>query len=153
MENELRAFDSSDAVARVADTELAPAGAEIRLVEWTDPGNPAGASHLIAPVHVHWEDDETWYVLEGALRLLLNDRVVTLAPGGAATAVRGVRHTFWNPSPAPCRYLIATTPRIRDLITALHAGDGRDQAEVYREHASELFGWELPEPLVRVRLH
>lgn|GEM_PF-1518989 len=150
MPSGFRAFDLADASGRLAETDLAPPGSEVRLVEWSDPGNPAGERNLIAPVHVHWEDDETWYVLEGELHVLLDDRAVALEPGGAATAVRGVRHTYWNPSADPCRYLIATTPRVMDLIAALHDGSGRDPADVFRAHASELLGWQLPSPLTVV---
>ena len=144
---EFRAFDPRDVAVRVSVSELAASGSEVIFVEWVDPGNPAGERNLIAPVHVHWEDDETWYVLEGLLCLLLDDHVATLMPGGAATAVRGTRHTYWNPSPEPCRYLIATTPRVRQLIAALHDGSGLDPAEVFRENASEFLGWEMPSPL------
>jgi len=146
---EFRAFDSGDVAGRVSASELAASGSQLTLVEWVDPGSTAEEIQLIAPVHVHWDDDETWYVVGGRLSVLLDDHVVTLVPGGAATAVRGTRHTYWNPGSQPCRYLIATTPRVRRLIAALHDGRGLDPAAIFRNHASEFLGWELPSPLGR----
>ena len=37
------------------------------IAQWTAPGAQAGPPQLIAPIHVHYSDDEAWYVLEGAL--------------------------------------------------------------------------------------
>jgi len=37
------------------------------LVEWRDPGGGTDPPRYIAPLHVHHEDDEAWYVLEGTL--------------------------------------------------------------------------------------
>ncbi len=33
------------------------------MAEWADPGAPAGPPRLIAPFHVHYTDDEAWYVM------------------------------------------------------------------------------------------
>ncbi len=120
----------------------------MRVGEWTDPGNPRGESFPIAPVHIHWGDDESWYLLDGALSVLLHDTVVTLEPGGAVTAVRGTRHTYWNPSASPCRYLIVAQPRVFALIEALH--DAADPAQTFESFNSEFLGWELPRSLDRL---
>lgn len=141
----LRPFRADAVTASVAQSPLAPDGSEVRLVEWiADPGGE-DPPMLIAPVHVHWLDDETWYVLEGRLSVLLDDRVATVGAGGAVTAVRGTRHTFWNPDPVPCRYLISMPPRVADLIDALHSGGSESPDELFRRYGSELLGgWELP---------
>jgi hypothetical protein len=55
-------------------------------------------------------------------------------------------HTFWNPGPGPCEYLLVMTPRIAALIEALHAvpADVADRAavitSVYDAHDSQLLG-------------
>jgi mannose-6-phosphate isomerase-like protein (cupin superfamily) len=143
--SELRPFDPETFSTSVATTPLAPVDAGYHLVEWVADPDGNDPPMLIAPVHVHWDDDETWYVLEGRLSVLLGDRIVTIPAGGAVTAVRGTRHTYWNPDPAPCRYLLAMPPRVHALINALHRDDGREMAEVFLDHRSELLGlWDLP---------
>jgi mannose-6-phosphate isomerase-like protein (cupin superfamily) len=41
------------------------------VIEWTDPGTAPGRP--VAGLHVHREDDEAWYVLEGQLGFRLGD--------------------------------------------------------------------------------
>src|SRR5579859_1527546 len=69
------------------------------LAEWADPGAPAGPPRLIAPFHVHYDDDEAWYVLEGKLVFQLGNQQVEASAGTAVFAPRGLPHTYWNPSP------------------------------------------------------
>ena len=110
------------------------------LVEWRDPGGGQDPPHYIAPLHLHHEDDEAWYVLEGTLAFRLGDEEVEAPTGAAVLAERGIVHTYWNPRPEPARYMLAMTPRIHALIEALHA-PGADAAAVFRDHASTLIGW------------
>jgi len=108
------------------------------VVEWADPGTHPGRP--IAPLHVHHADDEAWYVLEGRLGFALGDERVEIGAGESVLAPRGTPHAYWNAQAAPARYVLVMTPRIRALIAALHAGDGRDHATIFREHDSELLG-------------
>jgi mannose-6-phosphate isomerase-like protein (cupin superfamily) len=43
------------------------------LVEWEASAERIGPLAPVAPLHVHHEDDEAWYVLEGALGFRLAD--------------------------------------------------------------------------------
>ena len=90
------------------------------VVEWQDPGSPPGPPSYIAPIHVHHEDDEAWYVLEGTLCVLCGDAVIEARAGAGVFVPKGTRHTYWNPSPEPLRYLLIMTPRIHQLIEAIH---------------------------------
>jgi mannose-6-phosphate isomerase-like protein (cupin superfamily) len=110
------------------------------LVEWRDPGGITDPPRYIAPLHVHHEDDEAWYVLEGTLAFRLDDEDLEASAGAAVLARRGTVHTYWNPRPEPARYVLAMTPRIHALIAALHAG-GADPQQVFSDHASTLIGW------------
>ncbi len=96
------------------------------IAQWAAPGAPAGPPQLIAPFHVHYADDEAWYVLEGRLAFQLDNQQVEASAGTAVFAPRGVAHTYWNASPMPARYLLIMTPTIRSLIDALHTSVGRD---------------------------
>ena len=61
------------------------------------------------------------------------------APAGSGVlASRGIPHTFGNFTQDPARYLLVTTPRVRQLIDDLHSGEHEDGGALFRLHASEL---------------
>jgi mannose-6-phosphate isomerase-like protein (cupin superfamily) len=111
------------------------------VAEWRDPGAPAGPPRWIAPLHLHLQDDEAWYVLEGTLRVKRGDDEVEARAGSAVFVPRGTPHTYWNPSPDRLRYLLIMTPNIYRLIQAIHAATDRSPAALqalFRAHQSEL---------------
>jgi mannose-6-phosphate isomerase-like protein (cupin superfamily) len=120
--------------ASLADRVVGPRDASFVVAEWREPGGPVDESpRLIAPLHVHHEDDEAWYVLEGTLRFRLGGRELEAPAGAAVFGPRGVAHTFWNPGPGPCRYLLVMTPRTLQLIEELHSLPDREP-ETLRRH-------------------
>jgi mannose-6-phosphate isomerase-like protein (cupin superfamily) len=130
--------------APLAGSLIASAQASLVVAEWKDPGGGHDPPRFIAPLHVHHDDDEAWYVLEGALRVRLGDRDIQVPAGGAVLAPRGTPHTYWNPQPGPTRYVLVMTPRIRALIEALHALPNRSEQTVtatFAEYGSEYLGW------------
>jgi hypothetical protein len=69
---------------------------------------------------------------------------VDVPAGGAVLVPRGTPHTYWNPRAEPARYLLVMTPRIEQLIAALHALPDRDHetvAAAFREHGGTYLGW------------
>lgn len=117
------------------------AGSDFVVAEWTAEPLPAGVLEPIAPPHVHRNDDEAWYVLDGSLRFSLDGRESEVPAGGAALAKAGVVHTYWNAGPAAARYLLIMTPKIRELISVLHdpaRQQGRSMAEIFAAYDSEL---------------
>ena len=132
-------------VAPLAGQSIGSAGTQFIIAEWSDPGlppgSPPGPPRPIAPLHVHHEDDEAWYVLEGALAFQLGDQIVEVEAGGVAFAPHGVAHTYWNPRQERARYLLIMTPAIRALIADLHATNDRSpeaMRAIYQRHRSEL---------------
>src|SRR5437764_7855812 len=125
----------------LAGQTVGAAGGAFVIAEWRDAGGPPGPPLYIAPLHLHRNDDEAWYVLEGTLGFILGDERVEVPAGGAAIALRGVPHTFWNPYPEPARYVLAMPPRIKSLVESLHDGSCRSPDEVFEAHDSELLGW------------
>jgi mannose-6-phosphate isomerase-like protein (cupin superfamily) len=103
------------------------------VAEWVDPGGP----QVIAPLHVHYADDEAWYVLEGTLGFVLGEDEVEAAAGTAVHVPRGVRHSFSNPRPEPARYLLIMPPRIAKLVDELHHRSVEAPA-LFRKYHSEL---------------
>lgn len=111
------------------------------IAEWRDAGGPAGERRLIAPPHVHHNDDEAWYVLEGALCIQMGEKIVEARAGSGVLVPRGIAHTYWNPGPGATRYLLIMTPNIYRLIQDIHAMKGRTPAAlaaVFGKHDSEL---------------
>lgn len=111
------------------------------VAEWRDPGAPAGPPRLIAPLHVHFRDDEAWYVLEGTLRVRVGEDDVEARAGSAVLVPRGTPHTYWNPEATPTRYLLVMTANIYSLIRELHQLTERTPQslrELFKKHDSEL---------------
>ena len=103
------------------------------IVEWT----AEVGDHWIAPLHVHEQDDEAWYVLEGTLGFRLGVDKVEAPLGSAVLARRGTPHTYWNAAASEARYLLVMTPRIAHLIEEIHR-PGADVAAVFAAHESRL---------------
>jgi quercetin dioxygenase-like cupin family protein len=62
------------------------------------------------PLHVHRNEDEILYVLEGTLRIKLGDDLMS-APAGSFTYIpRGTAHTWQSVGATPARLLVVFTP-------------------------------------------
>lgn len=68
---------------------------------------PPGSS---PPLHIHEREDETFYVLEGALRVRCGDDIYDAPQGSYIFLPRGVPHTFRVESATPARLLTLITP-------------------------------------------
>lgn len=122
---------------------LKPAGSKLVIAEWTAPGTPLGSMpEWIAPLHLHRNDDEAWYVLEGTLGFRIGDEDIEAGAGQAVIVPGGTPHTYWNPKPETARYLIIMTANVSSLIDAIHGATKRDKAamkELFSKFDSELF--------------
>ncbi len=105
------------------------------------PGGPTEPPRLIAPWHLHHNDDEAWYVLEGTLRVNVGRDVVEAHAGSGVLVPKGTPHTYWNPGPGPTRYLLIMTGNIYRLIQEIHAMKDRNSAALramFMKYDSEL---------------
>ena len=87
------------AKARGEDT-----GGAFALVEAT---TPPGAG---PPPHIHRNEDETFWVLEGELELMVADGTVGAPAGSFVHAPRGIAHTYRNVGKIPARYVVMIQP-------------------------------------------
>src|SRR3954452_20661238 len=117
----------------LAGNALGGSGDDFVLVQWT----AEVGDHWIAPLHVHREDDEAWYVLRGRLGFRLVDEEFEAGPGSAVLARRGTPHTYRNAGDVDAEYLLVMTPRIAALIDAIHRPDA-DVPSLFEAHASDL---------------
>ncbi|RYG27140.1 cupin domain-containing protein [bacterium] len=111
------------------------------MAEWTDEGCPIEGPMPIAPLHLHEHCDEAWVVHEGRLVVQSGDEIVTLGKGDAVLVPAGTPHTFWNPDPTPCRYLLVMTGLTWRLIQAIHAADDRSpeaMGALFESHGARL---------------
>ena len=91
-------------------------GGALSIVEVTEPPN------AVAPLHVHYNDDETFWILEGSVRLEAAGTVVDAGPGDVVFGPRGVPHQY-TVGDTGCRMLFIMTPggferMVRDMSVA-----------------------------------
>jgi quercetin dioxygenase-like cupin family protein len=65
---------------------------------------------LGSPWHVHPEEDEWFYVLDGAVTFYVGETRLDLTPRSFAFGPRGVPHTFIGASSEPARALVGLQP-------------------------------------------
>jgi quercetin dioxygenase-like cupin family protein len=71
------------------------------------------------PLHLHHNEDEWFYVIEGELTFWVGGQVVTASPGSFVYGPRGIPHTFIVSSPQ-ARFLLVTEPAgLESFIRAL----------------------------------
>jgi uncharacterized cupin superfamily protein len=104
-------------------------GGSFDIYEWSG----SGPDYL----HVHYSDDEAWHILEGTLTFKFRDRVEAAPAGTTVFVPAGVAHTYYE-AHGPTRYLIILTPRLRELISALHAAPYQEHKEIMHRFDSEI---------------
>lgn len=62
------------------------------------------------PPHVHRDEDETFYVLEGSCTFRLGDERIQAGPGDFVNVPRGMVHCFRNFTDTPMRMILTFTP-------------------------------------------
>ena len=132
---------SSTIAPALLGTVLGPVGSAFVIAEWKESGGPPGPPRWIAPLHLHRQDDEAWYVLEGTLCVRVGKDVVEAKAGAAVFVPRGTPHTYWNPDRGLARYLLVMTSNVYSLIQDIHAMKERSPealSAVFAQHDSEL---------------
>ena len=104
-------------------------GLSFAVYEWSG----SGPDYL----HVHYSDDEAWHILEGTLTFGFRDRTIEAPAGTTVFVPAGVAHTYYEAA-GPTRYLIIMTPRLRELIAALHKAPRQEHNAILRQFASEM---------------
>jgi quercetin dioxygenase-like cupin family protein len=97
------------------------------------------------PLHVHRDQDDTLYVLDGVLTVQVRDELFELGPGDFATVPPGIPHTFDNvhKDQKPVKVCNVMTPggldaQFRDM--AALAGDAAKVAELREKYGTSLVG-------------
>ena len=100
----------------------------------------ANAVHGGPPLHLHLEQEEWFYVIEGEFLFQVGDKQVRLAPGESVVGPRRVPHAFTPVGHTPGRMLIAFSPagKMEDFFRG--ATTPLQDAAYYRKHGMELLG-------------
>lgn len=62
------------------------------------------------PPHIHHNEDEAMYVLEGECTVRVGEHTRTLGPGTFVLMPRDIVHTFSNPGTVPARVIVISSP-------------------------------------------
>ncbi len=62
------------------------------------------------PAHIHHNEDEAFYVLDGECSVRIGEQAHTLGPGTFALLPRGIAHTFANFGTTPAQVLVISSP-------------------------------------------
>jgi mannose-6-phosphate isomerase-like protein (cupin superfamily) len=84
------------------------------------------------PPHIHPDQDEYLYILEGMLDFILDGTDAQAMPGDLVRLPRGVAHGIFNKSEQPAKVLfwVSPTKRLYDLFWALHNMKTQSPADV-----------------------
>jgi mannose-6-phosphate isomerase-like protein (cupin superfamily) len=117
-------------IARSGNTNpIAAIGHSFEIHEWTG----SGPGYL----HVHFADDEAWYILEGALSFRFGEKIVVATAGTAVFVPAGVPHDYFDAN-GTARYLVILTPRLHQLIDELHKAQLADHAAILKRYESAI---------------
>jgi mannose-6-phosphate isomerase-like protein (cupin superfamily) len=100
------------------------------------------------PLHLHRDQDEWWYIVEGEYRFEVDGQEIHARAGATVFAPRGSRHTFQNIGTAPGRMVTTVVPGGLDLFfeeleTAVPRGTAPDPAKMlplFEKYRLELLG-------------
>ncbi len=103
-------------------------------------------THLLPggpPLHLHLNQEEWFYVIEGEVAFQVGEQRVNLHAGDSVVAPRRVPHTFSSVGAAPSRMIIAFCPagRMEQYFRdAEHAGKSAGDAEFMQRYEMERVG-------------
>jgi mannose-6-phosphate isomerase-like protein (cupin superfamily) len=108
---------------------ISATGESFDIYEWSG----SGPEYM----HVHHSDDEAWHILEGTLTFKFGEKTVQASAGTTVFVPAGVPHAYYEAN-GPTRYLIILTPRLRNLISALHSAPIHEHKLIMQKFDSEI---------------
>ncbi len=106
------------------------------------------------PLHRHNRENESFYVLEGQYRFVVDGEEIKAGPGAFVHAPRGTAHTFQNVSTGTGRMVVIVQPAGLEVFFADLAAATADMREpdvrvigpIFLKHGLELLGPPLSAP-------
>src|SRR5450759_158798 len=78
------------------------------------------APRILVPPHVHQDNDEWSYILEGRIGVRIGDDEFIAEAGSYVLKPRRIQHTFWNPDDRPARILEIIPPSGLEELSLIH---------------------------------
>ncbi|KAA0023582.1 cupin domain-containing protein [Antrihabitans cavernicola] len=97
--------DDSSSIRLLTDASAtggAVSSLEVRMAAGVDGASP----------HFHTRSSELFYVIDGELQVLADDKIMTVGAGGSLVVPKRMIHAFGAAPGAPARVLIALTPGV-----------------------------------------
>ncbi|HEX3488088.1 MAG TPA: cupin domain-containing protein [Streptosporangiaceae bacterium] len=118
-------------------------GGDFSLMERTLP--PGGRR---PPPHRHTNCSEAYFVLDGLVSVVVEDRDLAVGPEGFVLVPRGTAHTFGNGGVEPARLLVIHAPAMDAYFAGLHELWNRGQPPTQDEERALMrqFGMETASP-------
>ena len=60
--------------------------------------------------HIHKNEEEAFYVLEGEIKVKIDDEIITATAGSFVLIPRGTEHTFWRSNSTTPKLLVIISP-------------------------------------------
>jgi mannose-6-phosphate isomerase-like protein (cupin superfamily) len=101
--------DEGDAIAMLGERLAVKAAAAATAGAYTlieDQVVPGGGP----PPHMHASEDEAFFMLDGALRVMCGDEIFQVEPGGFVYLPRRIPHTYSVVGNTPARFLALFSP-------------------------------------------
>ncbi|MGI4757002.1 MAG: cupin domain-containing protein [Janthinobacterium lividum] len=107
------------------------------------------------PLHSHRSEEETLFVLEGAVEVCVGTELSNAVPGNFIHFPKGVLHTFRATSPGGARILVTISPgTFAQLFREIGVSRAEDAADKHQMDAgkqklmelSDMFGLYIPPP-------
>lgn len=76
--------------------------------------------------HIHLQQDEGFYIVEGTVKFQLNDKVITATPGTFVNVPKGETHAYRNLEDKPARMVIQGIPSGLDKLIEATSRPGTD---------------------------
>jgi quercetin dioxygenase-like cupin family protein len=95
------------------------------------------------PLHVHYSQEEYFYVMDGVFLIQVGDQRIPLHPGDSILGPRNIPHTFTVTSDTPGHMLIAFTPagQMEDFFrTAEKPGVSLSDPALFASHGMKMLG-------------
>ena len=100
------------------------------------------------PLHLHFEQDEWWYIVEGKFLYEVDGKQFYAGPGDTVYAPKGTRHAFKNVGTRPGHSIVTVVPggldEFFEEITATIPKDAPPDpaviAPIFLKHGMELLG-------------
>ena len=93
--------------------------------------------HSGPPLHLHYVQDEWWYIVEGEFLFEVDGEQIHAGPGGTVFAAKGTRHTFQNIGETEGHTVVTVVPGgldlfFEDVYHTVQPGDEPDPAVLLR---------------------